>query len=310
VSALQLELALRTGLSTSDIARIASTAPKRYKTYPIAKRTGGVRTIAQPSRELKALQRVIVDLALSKFPVHEAAAAYESGRSISDNAHAHSGARSIMKLDFRDFFSSIKTADFVALMDQRNTPFSSSDRSLLLRLLFWGKGGHDPVCLSIGAPSSPKISNIIMYDIDRLASAYCAQIGVTYTRYADDVTVSGNTIEKLNSFERIFRDIVSRAPYPRLRFNNKKRGVYVRGQRQMVTGLILKPEGGVSIGRERKRLISSMIHRATLGTLTIQDLTKLRGLLGFAQDCDPSFVQSMRKKYGDAVIDSILRSEA
>lgn len=55
--------------SEYDILKIVRDAPKRYKTYPIAKRSGGERIISQPARELKALQRILVEKFLSGLPV-------------------------------------------------------------------------------------------------------------------------------------------------------------------------------------------------------------------------------------------------
>lgn len=303
-----VELALRTGLSTTDVSRIVDNAPKRYKVYEIPKRSGGTRTIAQPSRELKALQRILIDCVLNGMPVHPAAMAYEAKRSIALNAQAHSQSRAILKLDFRNFFTSILTRDLLSLLNARGLEFDRGDLRVLLNVLFWGKGGYRPICLSIGAPSSPKLSNLVMYDIDAAAISASSDAGLTYTRYADDVTVSGRTIEQLLAFEKQFRHIISSAPFPTLRFNNKKRGVYVRGQRQMVTGLIITPESSVSIGRERKRLISAMLHRASLGELSVKDLDELRGLLGFVASVEPQFLDRLRHKYGVNVLDGVRRS--
>jgi RNA-directed DNA polymerase len=308
VSMLLLEMALRSGLSSADVSRIVSNAPIRYKSYEIAKRTGGTRTIAQPSRELKALQRIAIDIVLSKFPVHARATAYESGRSILINANQHVGHKALMKLDFLNFFPSIKVGDFHQFLEHNKSTFTDADIEALTQILFWGKGSPRPVCLSIGAPSSPRMSNIMMYEIDVQADALANNLGVTYTRYADDVTVSGGAIETLYAFEKAFRRIISNASFPRLRFNSKKRGIYVRGQRQMVTGLVLTPSGNVSIGRERKRLISAMMHRASLGQLNVDDLQTLKGLLAFAAGCEPNFLTRLSRKYGEATVKSVFQT--
>ncbi len=307
MSFLLLDLALRSALSGTDITRIVSTAPKRYKVYEIPKRGAGTRTIAQPSRELKALQRLVIDTVLSQYPVHSAAMAYEKGRSILKNAQAHLVKPAIMKLDFRDFFHSIKPRDFDLFLERRGTTLERGDVLALHRILFWGKGSYEPVCLSIGAPSSPMMSNILMYDIDTATAELAEGLGLVYTRYADDITVSAATIELLFEFEKRFRKIISNSDYPRLRFNTKKRGIYVRGQRQMVTGLVITPQSSVSIGRERKRLISSMTHRASLGQLNVSELSELKGLLAFASGCEPLFLDRLKRKYGDEIVEEVVR---
>ena len=94
---------------------------------------------------------------------------------------------------------------------------------------------------------------------------------------------------------------------PRLKFNSKKRGVYTRAQRRMVTGLILTPESKISIGRERKRAISSLLHKFSLDQLTMKDVGYLKGMLAFAIANEPDFVGRLRSKYGDELIDTVLK---
>jgi RNA-directed DNA polymerase len=90
------DLSIELGLGSHDLLRIIVTAPARYKVYQIPKRSGGMRTIAQPSRELKAIQRFVLRTTLSKLPVHVAAAAYVEGRNIAENAQAHVNHRAIL----------------------------------------------------------------------------------------------------------------------------------------------------------------------------------------------------------------------
>ena len=68
-------LSVSTGLNPHDVKAIIMRAPVSYKRYAIPKRSGGIRIIAQPAREVKRLQRSLVYL-LSGLPVHAAAAAY------------------------------------------------------------------------------------------------------------------------------------------------------------------------------------------------------------------------------------------
>ena len=77
-------------ISEVEAKRLLETAPKRYKTYAVPKRSGvGYRTIAQPAREIKMLQRWAVQEYLATLPVHSAAQAYEVGSSIKNNADWH-----------------------------------------------------------------------------------------------------------------------------------------------------------------------------------------------------------------------------
>jgi RNA-directed DNA polymerase len=91
----------------SHLARIIQTAPLRYKLFEIPKKSGGMREVAQPAREVKAIQRWIIREIGPSLPVHTCAMAYRDGLSILQNAEAHAASRFMLKLDFTSFFPSI-----------------------------------------------------------------------------------------------------------------------------------------------------------------------------------------------------------
>lgn len=301
-------LALDAGLSVRDVTRIVASAPKRYVSYPIKKRDGTNRMIAQPAFELKALQRLVMMRVLSQFPVHDAAYAYVKGRSIRQNALRHAQSDFILKLDFKNFFPSIRPVDLERLLTIR-APLGVQppDYETLYQLLFWGNKSYIPKYLSIGAPSSPMVSNIVMYELDRNLSEVAAELGVTYTRYADDLTISGPASSRLLSFERKLQTLLKEVPLS-LALNDKKRGLYGRGERRMVTGLVITPDHKVSIGRERKRTIRAAVNRYRNGELDDVELMRCKGLLAFVIAAEPTFLRSLIDTYGRDTIRAILRT--
>jgi RNA-directed DNA polymerase len=88
--------------------------------------------------------------------------------------------------------------------------------------------------------------------------------------------------------------------------HDTKTGLYKRGQKQLVTGLILTPDGKVSIGRERKRLISAGVHRIKRGFEEEGHVQNIKGWLAFANSVEPEFVQRLERKYG-AIVREVLR---
>lgn len=301
------ELTVATGFAAPDLVRIIASAPKRYKVYGIPKKHGGTRIIAQPSRELKVLQRFLLKQYLSKYPIHPAAMAYVIGRNIFENAERHSKSSVFLKMDFQDFFPSIKASDWRRfLKEDRHSVFASDEISIVTRILFWGSGSSEPKCLSIGAPTSPILSNILLFDLDTNISNLADQSGVCYTRYADDITISAHSMDSVLTFEKQLRREIDQLRFPKLKFNQKKRGIYHKGQRRMVTGLVVTPAGQISIGRERKRFISVLLHKFSIGELSIERTGILKGLLGFTIANEPAFVDRMRLKYGDQIINGVL----
>jgi hypothetical protein len=296
-----------TGLGQNDILKIVWTAPIRYKVFNIPKRRGGQREIAQPAREVKALQRALVDTFLARLPVHDAAKAYRTGVSLLQNARAHLNSSYILKLDFESFFNSIRVADWEAYLRRSNLGLTAEDRFVLQRLLFYGNGTTQPAFLSVGAPSSPMVSNVVMFDFDTNLQRYADQLELNYTRYADDISVSGRSKRSILQFEARTIRLLDSMSSPKLRLNKEKRGFYSRAGKRMVTGLVITPDNAVSLGRERKRLISSMVHHIVVGSDRSELHTmRTKGYLGFAVDIEPEFLERLRLKYGNAIIDSIL----
>lgn len=307
------DLQVHTGLGQSELRRLVRTAPLRYKMYLIPKRSGGQRVIAQPAREVKALQYYLLESVLKPLPIHDAASAYRDGRNIAQNAKRHTGSKVTLKLDFVDFFHSVKPKDFVSLclplMAAGNLSgiHSREDLDVAVQVLFWGQRTVSPKCLSIGAPTSPILSNILMWNFDTFVAGVAAEAGVIYTRYADDISISANHSQELLEVERLIRAYIARNKSPELTINEGKRGLYTSGQKRLVTGLVVTPERKVSLGRDRKRMISSLVHRFTLNQLPSEQVAQVQGLLAFARDVEPVFLASLRRKYGVTDIERLLQ---
>jgi RNA-directed DNA polymerase len=296
-------------LPLDDLLYLVRSAPYRYKVYEIAKREPGKkRTIAQPAREVKPLQYWVMRNVLAAFPVHPAAVAYRAGKSILDNATPHAPHRYLCKLDFMNFFPSIKATDFEKFMRENPlaTVWSEEEISYLSKILFWRKARKNVPQLSIGAPSSPLLSNILLFNFDLKIESLCAGCGVTYTRYADDLSFSTNERLILNGLERQVEDICKKTRPPRLTLNTTKTVHASKKGLRRVTGLVLTNEGRVSLGRERKRKLSAGFHRYMRGMLTESEILELGGSISFAKSVEPIFLQQLAKKYGGAALNHLL----
>tara|TARA_R100001086_G_scaffold73205_1_gene35271 strand:- start:542 stop:1489 length:948 start_codon:yes stop_codon:yes gene_type:complete len=299
------DLAIETGMEVSLVERIVRSAPVRYKTYPIPKRNNGFRIISQPAIEVKALQRGLIEILLCKLPVHEAATAYRPGISIKDNASRHAGDGPILKMDFKDFFPSIKKRDWLAYCEETGALVDLEDIQLASSLMFQKPHDSSVLRLAIGAPSSPFLSNALMWNFDQAVSAEVGKDHVTYTRYADDLTFSAARTGHLVNVEKIVRSTLRALKYPKLTVNVEKTTRVTRKYGRKVTGLTLTNDGKISIGRERKRLIHAAVHHASQGKLDECALGELKGILGFVNSAEPSFMDTLRARYGATLIRSI-----
>lgn len=310
MSRILIDIAQHLEVGTEDVRKFIFAAPARYKVFSIPKRRGGQRTIAQPSAPLKEIQRFVVENQLTIFPIHDSAAAYVSGKSIASNAARHRNGKYLLKLDFENFFNSITVKDWRKLVSiSPDHGLSAEDLAHLDRILFWGDGTFTPRKLSVGAPSSPTVSNMIMFRFDAVVARKAAELGAVYTRYADDISVSAPTAEVCLEVERFAVSTLKAQKYSSLRLKAEKRGLYGPGQRKLVTGLVVTPEKRVSLGRERKRNISSLVHKASLGKLDAPQMLELKGLLGFVNSAEPRFLHTLKTKYGNDVVRRIATFE-
>ncbi len=282
-------------------------APYRYKVYQIPKRGGiGLRTIAQPAKEVKRLQYWVIKNIYPSLPVHPSATAYVTGKNILNNSEPHSDKAYLLKLDFEEFFPSIKGNDFLQYsQNNQNLSLLEADLQRLIRLLFWLPKRNNDFQLSIGAPSSPFLSNAIMHSFDNEVFGYCSEKNIAYTRYADDMAFSMHDMKMRGEvFEKV-KSVLASQPFPSLTLNNRKTVFGSKAHRRMVTGLILANNGTVSLGRERKRRIRAQIHHLVQGKLTDKEKSNLQGMLAFARDIEPDFVGRMENKYGQEVINNL-----
>ena len=307
MSRLTRMIALDTGLQENSVYRIMITAPVRYKEFYILKRNGGRRKISQPAREVKLVQRSFTKLVLGALPVHHCATAYQKDSSILKNAEPHAGYRQIAKMDLTNFFPSIKRSDWLRYCEDKKIDLSPDDIALSASLLYQKQKATGLMRLAIGAPSSPALSNILMFDFDSMVEEEVAKDKVTYTRYADDVTFSAPRTGHLVNVTKIVSRALRSINYPRLQINKSKTLKATTKYRRAVTGLILSNDGRVTLGRDRKRLVSARVHHAINSTMAPEELPSLAGYLAYVNSVEPEFLEKLRDKYGKGNISSLMR---
>lgn len=281
-------------LPIRHIQGMARKASYVYKEYTIRKRTGGHRTIHHPSKELKAIQRWLIQHIIERWPVHDAAYAYRKGISIRENAEVHKNSNYLLRMDLASFFPSIDWDDLMNFLQSEPSGtegWIESDRELFAKLVC-RKGK-----LTIGAPTSPAISNSICYELDARLDGIATGEGVRYTRYADDLFFSTRRQNILPDIPAQVRELLDSMECPSgLRINaDKTRHSSKRGRRQ-VTGLVLTSDERVSVGRDRKRFIRSQIYK--YDELSPEERRRLAGHIAFAASIEPDFVNALILKYG------------
>jgi len=274
---------------------IMRTAPLRYKAFFIKKKNGSQRLVAQPAREVKAIQRWLTANVLKPLPIHESASAYRTGSSIKSNAKAHVSSNYMLKIDFEKFFPSVKKRDIKDhLTKHLGNELTPDTLEMIAHSLVWAPSRTPSFELCIGAPTSPLISNSILFELDTAIAEYCISKSVTFSRYADDLTFSCSNKLVLNQVLSHVRLLLHRIEYPRLAINEHKTVFASRRSRRCVTGIVLTPDHKLSVGRKRKREIRAMYHHFLLGELDSDQVEELFGLIGFVEDIEPGFFASLK----------------
>jgi RNA-directed DNA polymerase len=256
----QEHLALLVGYKYEFILGAANSPEHFYRTFVIPKKSGGKRIINEPLPSLKEIQRWILEEILNKCAASPYAKAYVLNRSIRDNARFHVRQKLVLKIDIKNFFPSLHLRNVIGF-------FLKSGYSLAVATLL-----GNLCCLNgelpQGAPTSPALSNILMIRIDRRISAFAKKQGIYYTRYADDMTFSGD-------FEpgMLIKFVRSVLKDNKLRINYKKLRVMQRGQRQEVTGVVVNEK--IQAQKEmRKKLRQAIYYIEKYGLASHLDKTE------------------------------------
>ena len=233
-------------LSLQIMEQYAQDVDSLYYVFPIDKGNNRKRWISAPKKELKHLQNTLLHNILYKASVHDSAHGFVPNRSIVTNARPHIQKNWVANFDIHSFFPSTKI-QAVNEAIQKNFDFSHAFSSLLAKLLTL-KGE-----LPQGAPTSPHLANLVMWDVDTMLQKYSKENRLTYTRYADDLTFSGANIPR--SIQNDIRDILSPFGY---NLAYKKSKILGQHKRQMVTGLVVNEK--LNLPRPMRKKLRAIIH--------------------------------------------------
>jgi len=261
------ELARRLGVSEEDLRSFEPF----YRIAHIRKRSGGSRRLQVPDSDTKAFQRRILRRLLARLRAHEAACGFERGRSIVDNALPHAGQAVVVRMDVVDFFPST-SADRVKSYFFRIG--WNEEAAALLTNLTTCDGG-----LPQGAPTSPRLSNLVNYLLDARLSALAERRGAVYTRYADDITFSF-PVDRPKRVRGIIQAASRILEYHGYRMHRRKKlHVRRRHQRQEVTGLVVNDR--VQLPRKTRRWLRALKHHLETGRPASLKQTQLDGWIAF-----------------------------
>lgn len=280
--------------------REVSTAD-HYKRFKVPKRNGKDRLISAPKPKLKLAQTWINQVILNNIEPENEAMAFRPGKNILHNARLHSNQGTIIRMDLKDFFPSIKFPRVRGLFHSMG--YSSGISSVLALLCtdsekkeieFESKKQYvsvGPRVLPQGASTSPAISNLLASQLDKRIRGYLKFIDSkwSYTRYADDLVLSHpkKNIEVgrlLAYLDKVIHD-------EGFTVNQTKTTIMRSPHRQMVTGLVMS-KNGPRIQKKYLRNVRAMLHNAEKEIShgqAILNIDEIKGKLAFIKMIMPSY---------------------
>ncbi|WP_339085416.1 reverse transcriptase family protein [Hyphomicrobium sp. ghe19] len=329
-------LSVRAGVPYAYLREIVErNATRDYRLFRIRKRPVRnqrlrYRIITVPEARLKKVQQWIDRHVLCAAEPDEASVAFTKRSSVYAAASIHCGARWMIKIDIRAFFESIserqvyhvfheigyqplvafELARLCTRLRRRAPPLKrwslGFDRRYEISAYINGQVGHVPQ----GAPTSPRLSNLVVRELDEDIRTIAASAGLTYTRYADDLTLSKTTDDfsraaAVKVIRKIYRVLGAHGFAPNL----AKTQIVPPRARKIVLGLLVDGDRP-RLQREFKARIRQHLHylmhpkfgpakhAKAQGNATIYGLRNhIKGLLAFAHGVDPEYARKQTELF-------------
>lgn len=277
-----------------------------YSQFTIKKKNGSDRHISAPDPELKEIQSKLSDLLQdclnnireNSKEENNFSHGFERNRSIITNAEKHKSKKWVLNIDLSNFFDEFNFGRVRGyFLKNKNFSLNTELSTLIAKIAC-----HQDK-LPQGSPCSPVITNLILLSLDRRLSNLCNRAGCTYTRYADDITISTNKKEfprniikshnenSIDLNKKFLKEIISSG----FQINLNKLRLFDRKCRQEVTGLTVNRF--VNVDNKYAKKVRAMAHSLfTKGGYTLTDektreqragnINELGGMLSFIDYVD------------------------
>lgn len=292
------EICEELGLEPQFLFNLAEITGEFYETFYIPKRSGGFREISASQTKLKRVQRILLDELFAHYKMPPYVHGCVRGRSTVSNAIPHTKKRIVLNIDIRNFFSSI-SINRVAEMLASKFNFDSEACDVISKLCTF----EDK--LPQGAPTSPVLANLVALDLDsqirEILNARIGQQHYQYTRYVDDITISGN--EKLIELVDDIHSVINNSGFA---VNPRKSRVLRPSVCQKVTGIVVNEK--ISPPKKFLRKIRQQFYYCNKFGLADfckheninrnEFIRRLRGSISYIRLTRPDFADQMVRELG------------
>ena len=310
------------GSAKGPTASRADDPLRHYRYTVVGKEAGGVRLIEAPKPRLKEVQRFIWKEILEPIAPHPAAHGFRAGRSVLTHANLHVGNEAVVRFDLRAFFAHVPVGRALTVFRKAGYPEEVA-RSLIglctnrvpLGVLALAPAGRTPGEIAAafqlrarlrgrhlpqGAPTSPALANLCAHGMDVRLAALAARLGLSYSRYADDLTFSGDRgllgmSARLEAWvARIVRD-------EGFSLHPEKSRTMARWEQQRVTGVVVNEKP--NLPRRQFDRLKARFHRCVMqgppaeATEAAALQSELLGHLAWVEYLNPARGEKLRRLF-------------
>lgn len=239
-------LCLLYGREPLYLASVINSPDNHYREFKIKKKSGGERIITVPYPALLEIQYWIYHNILKRKVIHHSAHGFTYKKSIITNSKIHAGQNHLLKIDIKDYFPSISLGRIICVFKSFGYPNKIS--FYLASICSYNRA------LPQGAPTSPILSNLVSKRMDEELMCLASTFNLKYTRYADDIAISGDIIS--DDVVEYAVNIVRKNGFT---VNKTKTKLYKKKTRRIITGIsVLEKE--IALPREYKRRLRQEIY--------------------------------------------------
>lgn len=285
---------------------------KEIETFEIGDRTI-FKTTDKFKKYLRFIDKVILRyLAKDDDVVHS----FIKGKSTLTAVQAHAANKYFFITDIQDFYSNITTNNVRTILtrDASLVPISDFEDFLDTIVGMTTFGGSIPV----GFSTSPQLSNSFLFEFDSEVKSFCNDHGLIYTRYVDDIIISGSSHDDVSSLKDQLPLFLKEYASSRLALNVSKTHITKIGNKVKILGLVVLTNGKITIDVKYKKKIESLIHfyitnkekyEKHLNNSLDGGERSFFGLLHYARSIDPDYIEKLQRKYGVYALRSLMEDK-
>ncbi|MFZ2889126.1 reverse transcriptase domain-containing protein [Sulfuricurvum sp.] len=272
-----------------------------------------------PSKKLKDFQKFLNLFLFELLPLNQDVVfSYRKGVNAQDAISPHKNSKYVLNTDIKSFFANINTSKLKKLILDNKNNFLILPNDIekhidsIMNIITYNS------ILPVGAPTSPAISNGYLFDLDNALQRYCLQNEIIYTRYSDDFIFSSETKESLIKVLPVINDMFIHLRFETFTLNESKTRMQQRGSKIALLGLIITPQGYVTVDKNLKKEVEILLHFYLTDKEKFRDyfskkfsssIDKVSGLLSHINSVDSYYITKLKKRYGSFIVNSFIHRD-